>query len=682
MKKTMGTIIRGAGVLAGAAAFVTVFSVQPVSAEPTEVLEQVTGHGEWKQEDGKWYYYQDGEILKNCWLKDGIDWFILNEDGSMKSDELVWVDQDLYYFRAWGAMQYDNWYTDSEGSRYYFRSWGGAYNTGWKQIGHDWYYFDSENCRAHTGALEELDGDLYSFSEDGRMVTDSWVTVDGAKYYFRDWGGAYNTGWKQIGRDWYYFDPESCKTHTGTLEKLDGDLYSFDADGKMLYDCWLTVEGEKYYFRDWGGAYNTGWKQIGQEWYYFDPDTCAAHADVIETLDGDVYGFAEDGKMLHDCWKTADGKLYYFRDWGGAYNTGWKQIGQEWYYFDPNTCTARADVIETLDGDVYGFAEDGKMLRDCWKEEDGIHYYFRNWGGAYHDQTVTIDGKEYVFDSRCNGVLKEETEENVKVTEIRVSGSSTMKVGEQQELKAEVLPEDAEDKSVEWTTEQPETVLVGENGTVTAQKAGTAVVTAKAKDGSGVVGTFEITVEDEKTPVSEITVSGETEMKIGDAQMLKLTVKPENVSDQKVTWSSDHPEVVSVTQKGKAEAKAAGTAVITAAAEDGSEVTGSITITVKAEAAEPEELIITGVQEDGTLVLEGAGSTAQLGIEILPEHAQKQNVTWSVDAPEIVSVDENGFVTALAEGSATVTAETENGIRKEIPVTVNAQETAEPEEAF
>ena len=45
--------------------------------------EQVIGHGEWRQENGKWYYYQDGKMLKNCWVKDGIDWYMLNEDGTM-----------------------------------------------------------------------------------------------------------------------------------------------------------------------------------------------------------------------------------------------------------------------------------------------------------------------------------------------------------------------------------------------------------------------------------------------------------------------------------------------------------------------------------------------------------------------------------------------------------------------
>lgn len=170
-------------------------------------------------------------------------------------------------------------------------------------------------------------------------------------------------------------------------------------------------------------------------------------------------------------------------------------------------------------------------------------------------------------------------------------------------------------------------------------------------------------------------------MKVGEAQLLKLTVMPENASNAEVTWESDHPEIVSVTQKGKAEAKAAGTAVITATAKDGSGVSGSISITVEQETVEAEEVTITGVQENGTLELRGIGSTAQLGVEILPENVQDQTVTWSVDAPEIVSVDENGLVTALAEGSATVTAQTANGIRDEITVNVTADEAGDASDA-
>ena len=517
-------MLLGMGLMAGILAVpVTIPKTTVYAAASTQ---QVIGHGEWKQENGKWYYYQDGNMLKNCWVKDGIDWYMLNEDGTMKSDEFIKIDNDLYYFRGWGGMLYNSWYTDAEGNRYYFRDWGGALNTGWKQIGNDWYYFDKENCKAHANTFEKIDKDLYAFDENGKMLHDTWYTKDGNRYYLRDWGGALNTGWKQIGNDWYYFDKENCKAHANTFEKIDKDLYAFDADGRMLHDTWYTKDGNRYYLRGWGGALNTGWVQMDGNWYYFDQGTCVAYADTIRKIDNDVYGFDADGKMLHD----------------------------------------------------------------CWVEADGIHYYFRGWGGAFHDQTVTIDGKEYVFDSSCNGTLKNtavptpqptetpdpiptetpnltptETPEEIKVRKIIVSGNQEMTAGATQKLTAAVTPDNAANKAVSWSSSNPDAASVSSDGTVTAHQAGTVTITATAADGSGVSGSIQITVKAQNVEVSELYVldangvdQGTTLTVIGETSQLTLDIRPANATDKTVTWWSEHPEIATVDQNGKVTAVSEG----------------------------------------------------------------------------------------------------------------------------
>lgn len=610
-------VLTGMGILAGAFVLTTAMDPTSVSAEP-DAMEEIIGHGEWKQEGDQWYYYQDGEMLKNCWVKDGINWFVLNEDGSMKADELIVIDGDLYYFRSWGAMLYNSWHMDAAGNL----------------------------------------------------------------YYFRDWGGALNTGWNELDGDWYYFDQETCAAKRDVMDRIDADLYAFDENGKMLHDTWQSdADGNHYYFRSWGGAWNTGWKVIGNDWYYFDQENCRAHVNVLETIDGNVYAFDENGAMKHDVWVQDGDNLYYFRNWGAALNIGWKQMDGDWYYFDQETCTAYAGTIRKVDNDVYGFDEDGKMLHDCWAEADGIHYYFRSWGGAYHDQTVTIDGKEYEFDSSCNGVLKEEEPEEIKVTEITVSGNAEMYVGDTQKLEAAVLPENASDKKVTWTSDNEEVITTAEDGTITAVKAGTAVITAKAADGSEVTGTLEITVTEKPVAVTEITITGQNVMTVGDSQILKLDIQPETAANQEVTWSSDHPEILAVTQKGKAEAKTPGTATITAEAEDGSGVKGTIQIAVEETIVEAESLTITGIEGD-TLHLTEAGQTVQLGAEILPENTTDKTITWETDQPEVITIDETGLVTAKTNGTAKITAKTTNGIKAELTVTVEitSEETTPPEE--
>lgn len=347
----------------------------------------------------------------------------------------------------------------------------------------------------------------------------------------------------------------------------------------------------------------------------------------------------------------------------------WKQDGDQWYYYQDG------EMLKNC------WVKDGKMLHDCWAEADGIHYYFRGWGGAFHDQTVTIDGKEYVFDSSCNGVLKEEEPEEIKVTEITVSGQTEMYVGDTQKLEAAVLPENASDKKVTWTSDNEEIITTTEDGTITAAKAGTAVITAKAADGSEVTGTLEITVTEKPVAVTEITITGQNVMTVGDSQILKLDIQPETAANQEVTWSSDHPEILAVTQKGKAEAKIPGTATITAEAEDGSGVKGTIQIAVEETIVEAESLTITGIEGD-TLHLTEACQTVQLGAEILPENTTDKTITWETDQPEVITIDETGLVTAKTNGTAKITAKTTNGIKAELTVTVEitSEETTPPEE--
>ena len=94
---------------AALAAFVVALGIGSISAS----ADQTTPSDGWVREDISegvvWYYYKDGE-KQTGWLKDGIDWYYLNEDGSMKADEwFTDTDGNIYYFRTWGGMQYNAW---------------------------------------------------------------------------------------------------------------------------------------------------------------------------------------------------------------------------------------------------------------------------------------------------------------------------------------------------------------------------------------------------------------------------------------------------------------------------------------------------------------------------------------------------------------------------------------------
>lgn len=95
-----------------------------------------------------------------------------------------------------------------------------------------------------------------------------------------------------------------------------------------------------------------------------------------------------------------------------------------------------------------------------------------------------------------------ETPNEVKVSEITVSGNQTMLIGESQTLTYEVLPSDAANKEVEWSSSDAAVATV-DNAVVTALAAGTVTITVKAKDGD-VSNTFVITVEDNKLTAENV----------------------------------------------------------------------------------------------------------------------------------------------------------------------------------
>jgi uncharacterized protein YjdB len=133
-------------------------------------------------------------------------------------------------------------------------------------------------------------------------------------------------------------------------------------------------------------------------------------------------------------------------------------------------------------------------------------------------------------------------------------------------LKATVKPPAAL-QAVTWSSSDETVATVDEKGVVTAEAPGTATITASA--GEGINATCTVTVT---TPVTGVTLDQETlSLTTGSTGTLKATVKPENATNQTVTWSSSDETVATVDEKGVVTAVSAGTATITATATNGTE---------------------------------------------------------------------------------------------------------------
>ncbi len=76
-----------------------------------------------------------------------------------------------------------------------------------------------------------------------------------------------------------------------------------------------------------------------------------------------------------------------------------------------------------------------------------------------------------------------------------------------------------------------------------------------------------------------------------------------------------------------------------------------------------------------------AGDSYYLYVSYEPYNAVYEHVTWSSSDPAVVTVDEAGYVTAVAEGTAMLTAVSDSGLTASCQVTVKARSltfTAEP----
>jgi len=219
----------------------------------------------------------------------------------------------------------------------------------------------------------------------------------------------------------------------------------------------------------------------------------------------------------------------------------------------------------------------------------------------------------------------------------------TLVEGQNATLTATVLPADADDKTVTWSSSNTEIATV-DGGRVSAIKEGVAVITAAAGNFSA---TCEVTVQKYVVDPTSITLSSSTlDLVKGQEETLTATVLPEDATDKTVTWTSSNVNVVSVDQNGKVTATGGGSATISATTVNDITAKCQVTVTVPVSS-------VTLSQPSLSLL---EGRTAKLEATVLPEDATDKTVTWTSATPAVATVSADGTVTAVSAGKANITA--------------------------
>lgn len=208
---------------------------------------------------------------------------------------------------------------------------------------------------------------------------------------------------------------------------------------------------------------------------------------------------------------------------------------------------------------------------------------------------------------------------------------------------------------------------INQEGKVTARRKGTAYITAK-------VGAkkyrCKVTV---KQPVTSLSLSKKSmTMYEGHTMVLTALVKPLTANNRRVYWSSGNKSVATVNSKGLIRAVKSGTAYITAKAADGSGKKAVCKVTVKA------NVPVSSVTLNKKSMILTKGTTGALSMTLSPSNATNKNVVWSSSNRSVAMVNYLGKVTALKEGTTTITVKAMDGSGKKAScaVTVKAKSTS------
>ena len=314
----------------------------------------------------------------------------------------------------------------------------------------------------------------------------------------------------------------------------------------------------------------------------------------------------------------------------------------------------------------------------------------------------------------------------VPVQSLSLSFSTlSVKEGESKDLPSvTVVPSDAADQAITWTSNSPAVAKV-ENGKVVGLSAGTATLEASSTNGKKVVLTVMVSQREETQPqpqpapqpqprpepqpqpqpsepkaVESLSLSFSTlSVKEGESKDLpSVTVVPSDAADQAITWTSNSPAVAKV-ENGKVVGLSAGTATLEASSTNGKKVVLTVMVSQREETqpqpqpapqpqprpepqpqpqpSEPKAVESLSLSFSTLSVKEGESKDLP-SVTVVPSDAADQAITWRSNSPAVAKV-ENGKVVGLAAGTATLEASSTNGKKAVLTVTVSQREETQPQ---
>ena len=279
----------------------------------------------------------------------------------------------------------------------------------------------------------------------------------------------------------------------------------------------------------------------------------------------------------------------------------------------------------------------------------------------YEETTTEVRSEQYSSEETTtnqsmtneNTTSTELKEEIVPVTGVSLNKTSiSLKEGESEYITIAVYPSTATNKYVLLSSTNTHVATIDAYGKITANSVGTAEIIVITKDGF-YEAECKVTVTPAKVIPTNVSLNaGSLQLTKGTSKTLTATVSPANATDKSVVWSSSNSSVAKVDSNGKVTAVGNGTATITAKTTTGNK-TASCTVTVST--------LPSAVSLNKTTASLKKGETLTLSATVSPSDASNKSVVWSSSNTSVATVNSSGKVTAVGNGTATITAKSTTG---------------------
>lgn len=278
---------------------------------------------------------------------------------------------------------------------------------------------------------------------------------------------------------------------------------------------------------------------------------------------------------------------------------------------------------------------------------------------ANTDETTGIDGKLYLSTKKDTQVTVSAADGSgiskviniigkLPVTNITLNKETlTLDVGETYQLEATVNS-NADNKVLTWTSSNPGIISVDSEGLVTALTGGTSTITCYSTDGSGVYETCQIT---SVTLITSIELDQDINIYAGNTYRMNYRVNPET-SNSTLTWYTSDENIATV-NNGIITGIGEGTCKVYCMANDNGGVIASANVTVS---IATRELLLS----ENELNLQVDESHALIAT-VVPDNTTNQNVTFTSLDPTIATIDVDGYITGIKQGTTSVIVETTDG---------------------